>query len=134
MNVNLKQKLDAILTFIDKKTAEDNKNTVDSIVKENIKEERVAFEKALAETLKSGTISYDEAVVRVQMADFSPEDKNIILAQIADFEATAIKHASVKTQEVEAMDPVLAEIQRIGSRLPEYARWVTDNLKKEGCP
>ena len=132
MPLNLKDKLDAILSFIDKKTAQDSTESAASVVKSNVMEERAAFESAIKETLKSGSMSYDEAVIRIRVADFSPEDKNIILAQIADFEATAIKTASVKTQEVETMDPVTEEINRIGERLPAYANWLAETLKKDG--
>ena len=132
MMSNLKAKLDAIFSFLDKKTAQDNQDAVNAVVAASIKEERALFEKAIKETLDSKAMSYDEVVARVQISNFSPEDKNIILAQIADYEATAIKTASINSQEVNMLDPVVEEINRIGVRLPAYAKWLATTLQKDG--
>src|SRR5271157_4236212 len=132
MNLNLQSKLDAILSFFDKQSSQKNQDLVTSAEQNKAKEERAAFVVALKDTLKNGGMNYDEAILRVRASEFSVEDKNIILAQLGEFEATPIKTASLKTQEVEEMDQVQKEIQRIGSKLPAYAAWLEETLKKDG--
>lgn len=131
--MNVWEKINRIFSHIEKQ-AVDNSPEANALITESHAKEREEFTNVLIDNLKNKKISYDEAVARAKMYAKNNTDLSLILARIGEHEVSLAKTAKINNSqmEVEDMDKVKRELARLRSKLPKYAAWLENLLKKQG--